>query len=555
MILYHAYLLGLSSCLLPAALGSLSSEELFSLVQRALKDSREHQMAMLSGREPNASAWSEGYCRMVEVARELSDYDGDQGWQGGSAVALRMDEENGDDIDAVEFFQARSTKHKRLVSMPNFSPHGYLMKVTASKKRLSLVDFESGYGEIFTLTLPEGGGEAAARLAVGALTHASGHIVAAVGGKIAILFIEVKSPTVTAEERSRWRNINMSAFVDRPPNVTVWSSSVVDVGSEEIIDHLLVMPSGRASTASNTSRVVAAAQSGRVRVVHLHGDILSTSPVMAGLIGIVPLGKARSSHAVLAYGSDWARLISIGDEVNDVALSGIDQWLVDRRIMTMASGDPLGPMATLFATLDDGGVLALGLKKHRKGKSKDEGQPPSYALRGLFSLPTCKHGKPLVRALEPHLVVIVCGRVLSVYDITVARKQSLRAVRRGSWDDTTVMDAGPLWEEVYRVTTGLPTPADGVTVWRREAVYSEIAIHSEGRVRVLDIMIPRERDLTLESEQAMWNYFRACLGLLCAIGVITYMYFSLKPKRPEFYEPSYIAQENPPLPPTLASGG
>ncbi|KAF4705401.1 hypothetical protein FOZ62_016040, partial [Perkinsus olseni] len=69
------------------------------------------------------------------------------------------------------------------------------------------------------------------------------------------------------------------------------------------------------------------------------------------------------------------------------------------------------------------------------------------------------------------------------------------------------------------------------------------------------IMIPRERDLTFESEQAMWNYFRACLGLLCAIGVITYMYFSFKPKKPAFYEPSYIAHENPPLPPTLASGG
>ncbi|KAF4732605.1 hypothetical protein FOZ63_007937 [Perkinsus olseni] len=223
--------------------------------------------------------------------------------------------------------------------------------------------------------------------------------------------------------------------------------------------------------------------------------------------------------------------------------------------MTMASGDPLGPMATLFATLDDGGVVALGLKKHPKGRSKDEGQPASYALRGLFSLPTCKHGKPLVRTLEPHLVVIVCGRVLSVYDITMARKQSLRAVRRGSWDDTTVVGAGPLWEEVYRVTTGLRAPADGVTVWRREDVHSEIAIHSEGRVRVLDIMIPRERDLTFESEQAMWNYFRACLGLLCAIGVITYMYFSFKPKKPALYEPSYIAHENPPLPPTLASGG
>ncbi|KAF4684582.1 hypothetical protein FOZ60_007684 [Perkinsus olseni] len=528
MILYHAYLLGLYSCLLPAALGSLSSEELLAVVQRALKDSREHQIALLSGREPNASAWSQGYCRMVEVARELSDYGGDQGWKGGSAVALRMDEEYGDDIDAVEFFQTRSTKHKRLVSMPNFSPHGYLIKATASTKRLSLVDFESGYGEIFTLTLPEGGGEAAARLAVGALTHAGGHIVAAVGGKIAILFIEVKSPTVTPEERSRWRNIK-STFVDRPPNVTVWSSRVVDLGPEEIIE-LLVMPSGRASTASNTSRIVAAAQSGRVRVIDLHGDILSTSPVMAGLIGVVPLGKARSSHAVLAYGCDWARLIAIGDEVNDVVVSSIDQWLVDRRIMTMASGDPLGPMATLFATLDDGGVVALGLKKHRTGKGKDEGQPASYAVRGLFSLPTCKHGKPLVRALEPHLVVIVCGRVLSVYDITVARKQSLRAVRRGSWDDTTVVDAGPLWEEVHRVTTGLRAPADGVTVWRREDVHSEIAIHSEGRVRVLDIMIPRERDLTFESEQAMWNYFRACLGLLCAIGVITYMYFSFKPK-------------------------
>ncbi|KAF4733260.1 hypothetical protein FOZ62_009998, partial [Perkinsus olseni] len=160
MIPYHAYLLGLYSCLLPVALGSLSSEELLAVVQRALKDSREHQIALLSGREANASAWSAGYCRMVEVARELSDYGGDQGWKGGSAVALRMDEENGDDIDAVEFFQTRSTKHKRLVSMPNFSPHGYSIKATASTKRLSLVDFESGYGEIFTLTLPEGGGEA-----------------------------------------------------------------------------------------------------------------------------------------------------------------------------------------------------------------------------------------------------------------------------------------------------------------------------------------------------------------------------------------------------------
>ncbi|EER03521.1 hypothetical protein Pmar_PMAR017924, partial [Perkinsus marinus ATCC 50983] len=57
---------------------------------------------------------------------------------------------------------------------PNFSPHGYLIKISSSKK-LSLVDYESGYGEIFSTVLP-GNRTVTPRLAVGALSNAGGRI-------------------------------------------------------------------------------------------------------------------------------------------------------------------------------------------------------------------------------------------------------------------------------------------------------------------------------------------------------------------------------------------
>lgn len=76
----------------------------------------------------------------------------------------------------------------------------------------------------------------------------------AVGNKISIFFLEIKSPVSTPEERSRWRNVQ-SMFIDRPPNVTLWSRWSVEVGESEIID-LVVLPLGRAPTEDRKTHII-----------------------------------------------------------------------------------------------------------------------------------------------------------------------------------------------------------------------------------------------------------------------------------------------------------
>ncbi|KAF4670926.1 hypothetical protein FOL47_001775 [Perkinsus chesapeaki] len=501
---------------------SASTEDTLATIRRAISDSKDHQIALLNGEEPDYSKWSEQYISIVKLLHDTNNSDGH--WTGMNALALKMDKDFNDSTDACEFLQTRSTKHKRLVSPPNFSPQGYLVRLSATTRRLSIFDFESGYGEIYT-TLLAGRSGAAVELSTGALTYAGGLVAAAIGNKISIIEIEIKSPAMTVEDRIHRRGVK-SAFLNRPPNVTVWSHRVVDVGKQDVIG-LLVQPSGRASAGeSNNVRIVTVTRGGGVWILSSDGDILNklsgANVSSDDVIGVVPINRQGASHSVLVYGKSWIRTLAIRDDSDAKTVEGVERLLGGRYIATISSGHPVGPLPIFYATLEDGSLLVMALVKNRR-HSDGENYNSSDTVKGLFALPSCEAGSPSVLSLRPQILAVSCGQFMSIYDITVGRKLSLKAARRGQSEESAVFDPPQLFDETHRLPSGLPWVA-GIAAWRKEVTHPLVAVWSSTRVRVFEVVLPLEYDTRLESEQAMWNYFRMIVGLVFATGTLLYVY-------------------------------